>query len=206
MEAFNEFVVTMEDRVHALRNESEVEKEKVEVQRVTEELRTTKEEARKKTGEAMILRDEWKRARQERVVFETEVATLRTKVVELETDRDRDICGGSRAARREIANGFREVLTSLEKKWVDKKKEVFAEIQLNEVVAKLDLLNEIKDEGLVAEDEIVRLKEIEKDCEVTASFAAVPDWSVAGLDLPQVSEDLIDDEAESSSAREEANS
>ncbi|KAF3531707.1 hypothetical protein DY000_02039812 [Brassica cretica] len=181
LQAFNEFVVTMEDRVHALRNESEVEKGKVEVQRVTEELRTTKEEARKKTGEAMILRDEWKRARQEKVVFETEVATLRTKVVELEEARKKT-------------------------KWVDKKKEVFAEIQLHEVVAKLDLLNEIKDEGLVVEDEIVRLKEMEKDCEVAASLAAVPDWSVAGLDLPQVSEDLIDDEAASSSAREEANS
>ena len=158
MEAFNEFVVTMEDRVHALRNESEVEKGKVEVRRLTEELRVAKEEARKKTGEAMILTDDWKRARQERAIFKTEVATLRTKVVELETDRDRDIRRVSRAARHEIANGFREVLTSLEEKWIDKKKEVSAEIQLHEVVANLDLLNEIKDEGLVVEEEIVCLK------------------------------------------------
>lgn len=126
--------------------------------------------------------------------------------MELETDRDRNICRGSRAARCEIANVFREVLTSLEEKWVDKKKEVSAEIQLHEVVANLDLLNEIKDEGLVVEDEIVRLKEMEKDCEAAASLAAVPDWSVAGLDLPQVSEDSIDDEAASSSTREEASS
>ena len=118
--------------MHSLGNESEVEKGKVEVRMLTEELRTAKEEARKKTGEAMILRDEWKRARQERAVFETEVATLRTKVVELEADRDRDIRRGSRAARREIANGFREVLTSLEKRWVDKKKEVSTEIHLHE--------------------------------------------------------------------------
>ncbi|KAF3534352.1 hypothetical protein DY000_02039888 [Brassica cretica] len=124
MEAFNEFAVTMEDRVHTLRNESEVEKGKVE----------------------------------EREIFETEVATLRTKVVELETDRDRDIRRGSRAARREVANNFQE----------------------------------IKDEGLVVEDEIVCLKEMEKDCEAAASLAAaslaaVSDWSAAGLDLPQVS-------------------
>ena len=118
--------------MHSLGNESEVEKGKVEVRMLTEELRTAKEEARKKTGEAMILRDEWKRARQERAVFETEVATLRTKVVELEADRDRDIRRGSRAARCEIANGFREVLTSLEKRWVDKKKEVSTEIHLHE--------------------------------------------------------------------------
>ena len=64
-----------------------------------------------------------------------------------------------------------------------------------------------KDEGLVVEDEIVRLKEMEKDCDAVASLATVLDWSVAGLDLPQVLEDsIVDDEAASSSAREEASS
>ncbi|KAF3550812.1 hypothetical protein DY000_02007512 [Brassica cretica] len=179
-------VASSKDRVHSLGNESEVEKGKVEVRRLTEELQTAKEEARKKTGEAMILRDEWKRARQERAAFETEVATLRTKVVELEADRDRDIRRGSRAARREIANGFREVLTSLEKRWVDKKKEVSTEIHLHEWLP---------------------TSEMEKDCEAVASLASVLDWSVAGLDLPQVSEDsIVDDEAASSSSREEASS
>ena len=47
---------------------------------------------------------------------------------------------------------------------------------------------------------------MEKYCEVVASLATVPDWSVAGLDLRQVSEDSIDDEAASSSARDEASS
>lgn len=90
-----------------------------------------KEEARKKTGEAMLLKDEWKRAPKERGIFETEVAALRSTVVELEANRDRDIHRGSCAARREIANGFQEVLSSLEKRWVEKKKEVSAEIQLH---------------------------------------------------------------------------
>ncbi|KAF3520769.1 hypothetical protein DY000_02060211 [Brassica cretica] len=195
MEAFNGFAVTMEDRMCVLHSESEVDKRKAEVRRVTEELRTAKEEPRKKTGEAMILRDEWKRARQERTVFEIVVAALRTKVVELEADRDRDVRRGSCDAHCEIANGFREVLTSLEKRWVEKNKEVSAEIQLHEVVANLDLLNEIKDEGLVVDDEIV------------ASSAAVPDWSVEGLDLPQVFEDsIVGDEDAISSTREEASS
>ena len=56
--------------------------------------------------------------------------------------------------------------------------------------------SEIKNEGLVVDEEIVCLKEMEKDCEAIASLAAVPDWSVAGLDLPQVSEDSVaNDEA-----------
>lgn len=166
-----------------------------------------KEEARKKTGEAMLLKDEWKRAPKERGIFETEVAALRSTVVELEANRDRDIHRGSCAARREIANGFQEVLSSLEKRWVEKKKEVSAEIQLHQVVANLDLLDEIKDERLVVDDEIVRLKEIKKDCQAVASLAAIPDWLVAGLDLLQVCEDsAADDQAATSSADEEASS
>lgn len=82
-----------------------------------------------------------------------------------------------------------------------------AEIQLHEVVANLDLLNEIKDEGLVVDDEIVLLKEMEKYCEAVASSDAVPDWSVEGLDLPQVFEDsIVGDEDAISSTREEASS
>lgn len=50
-----------------------------------------------------------------------------------------------------------------------------AEIQLHGVVANLDLLNEIKDKGLVVEDEIAPLKEMEKDCEAIASLVTVPD-------------------------------
>ena len=197
----------MEDRIRALHNESEVEKGKAEVRRLTEELRVVKEETRKKTGEAMLLKDEWQRARCERAAFETEVSALGTKVAELEAGRDRDIRKGSRAARREVANGFREILASLEKRWVGKKKEESAEIQLHEVVANLDLLNEIKKEGLVVDEDIVRLKEMVKDCEAIASLASVPDWSVAGLDLPQVSEDsVVNDEAADSSSSEGASS
>ncbi|KAF3555765.1 hypothetical protein F2Q69_00016340 [Brassica cretica] len=48
--------------------------------------------------------------------------------------------------------------------WLTKKKEVSAEIQLHEVVANIDLLNEIKSEGLVVDEEIVRLKKTKKDC------------------------------------------
>ena len=127
--------------------------------------------------------------------------------MELEVDHDWDIRRGSRAARRKISRGFREFLTSLEKRWVDKKKEMSAEIQLHEVVANLDLLNEINDEGLVIEDEIAHLKEMEKDCEAVASLATVPDWSVAGLDLPQVSEDsVVNNEAVDLSSDEGASS
>ncbi|KAF2551408.1 hypothetical protein F2Q68_00034013 [Brassica cretica] len=98
----------------------------------------------------------------------------------------------SHVARRDVAGRYREILVSLKEKWMNKKNEVSAEIQLQEVVANIDLLNELKDGGLTVDAELARLKEMEKDCEVLVTLAAVSDWSISELDLPQVSEDSVD--------------
>ena len=60
------------------------------------------------------------------------------------------------------------------------------------MVTNIDLLNELNDGGLTVDAELARLKEMEKDCEGLVTLAAVSDWSISGLDLPQVSEDLVD--------------
>ena len=67
---------------------------------------------------------------------------------------------------------------------MNKKKDVSAEIQLQEVVSNIDLLNELKDGGLNVDAELTRLKEMENDCEGLVALAAVSDWSISGLDLP----------------------
>ena len=77
-------------------------------------------------------------------------------------------------------------------KWTSKKKEVSAEIQLQEVIANIDLLNELKDGGLTVDAELARLKEMEGDCEDLVALVAVPDWSISELDLPKVSDDSVD--------------
>ena len=74
-------------------------------------------------------------------------------------------------------------------RWASKKKEVSAEIRLQEVTANIDLLNELKDGGLTVDVELARLKEMEGDCEGLVALPAVPDWSISELDLPQVSDD-----------------
>lgn len=102
----------------------------------------------------MVLKDEWKRACQERIIFEYEVTAQKTKIADLEADRDRDIRRSSRIVRREVVDSYWEIPIYLEKRWANKRKEVAAEIQLHEVIANIDLLNEIKDGGLVVEDEL----------------------------------------------------
>ena len=80
----------------------------------------------------------------------------------------------------------------MKEKWENKKKEASAEIQSQEVVANIDLLNELKDGGLNEDAELARLKEMEKDCEGLVALAAVSDWSISGFDLSQVSKDSVD--------------
>lgn len=55
------------------------------------------------------------------------------------------------------------------------------------------------------DEEVARLKEIENDCEAAVELNSVQDWTVAGLDLSQISEDSSD-RAEASSAGEEPSS
>ncbi|KAF2610435.1 hypothetical protein F2Q70_00013623 [Brassica cretica] len=114
------------------------------------------------------------------------------RIAALEVERDLDICCASRFARRDIATRYREILESLKDKWTSRKKGVSAEIQLHKVIANINLLNELKDGCLTVDAELARLKEMEGDCEDLVASAAVSDLSISELDLPQVSDDSVD--------------
>ena len=45
---------------------------------------------------------------------------------------------------------------------------------------------------MTVDAELARLTEMERDCEDLVASAAVPDWSISELDLPQISEDSGD--------------
>ncbi|KAG5393250.1 hypothetical protein IGI04_023213 [Brassica rapa subsp. trilocularis] len=131
--------------------------DRVEVSRNDKEIKK-KRDAKK--IEALI--DDRKRTCQENATLAALVFAQRAKIAVLEVERD-----------QEILESLKEELD-----------EVSAEIQLQEVVANIDLLNELKDGGLTVDAELPRLKEMEKDCEDPVTLAA--------LDLPQVSEDSVD--------------
>nr|VDD35645.1 unnamed protein product [Brassica oleracea] len=158
MEAFNEYVVAMEDRV-----ERWIQDRERRTRTRTRRWRLGKERLRPRIS-----------------------LSLRAGIGSYNIHR------ASRVARRDVAGRYREILVSLKEKWMNKKKEVSTEIQLQEVVANIDLLNELKDGGLTVDAELARLKEMGKDYEVLVTLAAVSDWSISELDLPQVSEDSVD--------------
>lgn len=114
MDAVNEYVLVTE-RSRIFRD--------TEIERITKELELSKEERKKQTGSVIILKEELQRARQERAEFASEVASLRTKVEDLEAGRDRDVRRSSRLARREITDRYADAPKLLEVKWADKEKE-----------------------------------------------------------------------------------
>ena len=192
MEAFNEYVVVMEDHVVASWNDKEIERIGSEIKRLSKELEATKREGMKDAEKIEALTEECRRIHLENEPLTTQMIDQKARIAAFEVERDCDIRRASRIARRAIATWYREILESLKDKWRSKKKEVSAEIQLQEVVANIDLLNELKNGGLTVDAELARLKEMEGDCEDLVASTAVSDWSISELDLPQVSDDSAD--------------
>ncbi|KAF2570596.1 hypothetical protein F2Q70_00003628 [Brassica cretica] len=192
MEAFNEYVVMMEDHVVASRNDKEIESICSEIKRLSEELEATKREGKKDAKKIKDLTEDRRGVHLENETLTSQMVAQSERIAALEVERDRDIRCASRIARRDIAAKYREVLQSLKGRWASKKKEVSAEIRLQEVTANIDLLNELKDGGLTVDAELARLKGMKGDCEDLVALAAVPDWSISELDLPQVSDDYVD--------------
>ncbi|KAF2618535.1 hypothetical protein F2Q68_00039038 [Brassica cretica] len=178
MKAFNEYVVMMEDHVVASRNDKEIESIGSEIKRLSKELEATKREGKKDAEKIEALTEDWRRVHLENEALTSQMVAQRAKIAALEVERDRDIHRASRIARRDIAAKYREVLESLKGRWASKKKEVSAEIQLQEVTANIDLLNELRDGGLTVDAELARLKGMEGDCEDLVALAAVPDWNM----------------------------
>ncbi|KAF2557450.1 hypothetical protein F2Q68_00016805 [Brassica cretica] len=172
----------MEDHVVASRNDKEIESIGSEIKRLSKELEATKREGKKDAEKIEALTEDWKIIHQENEALMTQTVAHKARITALEVERDQDIRRASRVARRDIANRYREILESLKDKWTSKKKGVSAEIQLHEVIANIDLLNA----------ELACLRDMEGYCEDLVASATVSDWSISELDLPQVSNDSVD--------------
>ena len=97
MEAFNEYVVVMEDRVEVSRNDKEIEIIGSEIKRLSAQLETTKREGKRDAKKIEALTDDWKRTCQENATLTAQVVAQRSEIAVLEVERDQDI---RRASRR----------------------------------------------------------------------------------------------------------
>ena len=106
MEAFNEYVVVMEDRIEASRNDKEIESIGSEIKRLSEELEATKCEGKRNAEKIEALTDDWRKIQQENEALTTQVVAQRAKIAAFEVERDRDIRRASRIARRDIEKRY----------------------------------------------------------------------------------------------------
>ncbi|KAH0904805.1 hypothetical protein HID58_044308 [Brassica napus] len=83
------------------------------------------------------------------------------------------------------------VLAVVKNKLEQKKKEMAAEIRLQEVRACIEALTEYNEGGFELEAELERLKDLEISLEVDYGLASVSDLSLSRLDIPQISGDSV---------------
>ncbi|KAF3569911.1 hypothetical protein F2Q69_00058618 [Brassica cretica] len=203
MEAFNEYVVMMADHVVASRNDKEIESIGSEIKRLSKELEATKREGKKDAEKIEDLTEDWRRVHLENEALTSQMVAQRARIsprwaskkkevsaeiwlqevtanIDLLNElRDGGLTVDAELARLKGMEGDCEDLVALAAVpdwWASKKKEVSAEIWLQEVTANIDLLNELRDGGLTVDAELARLKGMEGDCEDLVALAAVPDW------------------------------
>ncbi|KAJ4902001.1 Uncharacterized protein Rs2_15952 [Raphanus sativus] len=105
--------------------------------------------------------------------------------------RDVTTCGECRLARRSLVRGYDVVLDAVRAKFQKWKEEKDAEIHLQEVRARIKALTGYNEGGFELEEEVSFLKRPEISLEVDFGAASVSDTSLRRLDIPQVSDDLI---------------
>ncbi|KAF3487023.1 hypothetical protein F2Q69_00053731 [Brassica cretica] len=103
MEAFNEYVVMVEDHVVASRNDKEIESIGSEIKRLSKELEATKREGKKDAEKIEALTEDWRRIHLDNEALMTPMVSQKARIAALEVERDRDIRRAFRIARHAIA-------------------------------------------------------------------------------------------------------
>ncbi|XP_018436095.2 uncharacterized protein At3g60930, chloroplastic-like [Raphanus sativus] len=193
MEACNDLVLKMAERTETsqrdavgVKNDAEIDRISLDFKRISAELEIAKRENKEEVEKINSMMAEWVKVCDEKSALEVEVAAQRTKIARLEAERDRDI----RSARREMSRQYAKMLKSLGEKWSNKERETAARIQLQEVIANIDLLNKIKEGSCDVDGELARLQDLERGCEAAVESCPSSSWTISELDLPQVPEEL----------------
>ncbi|XP_018460524.1 uncharacterized protein At3g60930, chloroplastic-like [Raphanus sativus] len=186
MEACNDLVLKMAERTGTSKRDVEIDRISLDFKRISAELEIAKRENKEEVEKINSMMAEWVKVCDEKSALEVEVAAHRTKIARLEAERDRDV----RSARREMSRQYTGILRSLEEKWSNKDREMSARIHLQEVVANIGLLNEIKEGSCDVDGELARLQDLERDCEAAVNSCPSSSWTISELDLPQVPEEL----------------
>lgn len=156
------------------------------------------------TDEVKGLKQKLSLAEEENIVTQRDIEAIGEKCKRVLEGCDVVIRRAYCRARRSLAVEYDDVLDAVRAKLLKKKEEAAAEVALQRVRARIEVLSEYKEGGFELDEELKRLREREIECDVDYNATAVSDPSLGRIDLPQISGDSVnqaldnaDDQADS---------
>ncbi|KAL0885846.1 hypothetical protein Bca101_009829 [Brassica carinata] len=137
--------------------------------------------------EVEALRGKVVAAEQNKLAAQGDVEAIILKCKRALEGRDRAVRKESRRACRSLAEQYGVVLDSVREKLEKKKMARAAEVALQEVRAKIDVLLAYQEGGFELEEELERLRQKEISCDINLGMASISNSSLRSLELPQVS-------------------
>ncbi|XP_048615736.1 uncharacterized protein LOC125588441 [Brassica napus] len=175
MEASNEYAALMEGRLANFASKEEIAGHLLTIQQLRGELEVAREVERQCEAEIEESKKKLAAAEAGKVTIQSNLDSMKEK------------------HRREI-EGRDRVLAVVKNKLEQKKKEMAAEIRLQEARARIEALIEYNEGGFDLEAELEHLKDLEVSLEVDYCLPSVLDPSLSCLDLPEISGDSVNQE------------
>ncbi|KAJ4881637.1 Uncharacterized protein Rs2_38692 [Raphanus sativus] len=204
MEASNKYAALMEERLANFPSQEEVEGHLTLIPQLRSKLSASQASEQERAKQVVDLKvlltakaTEKVALEEEKIVLEKEKVVLEKEKVAMEADLEslkakfrRDAELRERVARREmraacrlVAKGYDAALDKARETIRRRRAESAAEMRLQEVRAKIEVLAEYLEGGFELEEDLDRLKDVEISREIEYGLAAVSDDSLWGLDL-----------------------
>lgn len=181
----------MEARLAAFPYKEEIAAQLLTIQKLCVELEAACAKGQESSSEIQILKEKLARVEQEKLAAQGDVEAVREKCKRILEDRNAAVWKESSQARRSLLEEYGIVLDKVREKLQKKKEETTAEVALQEVRAKIEVLSEYQEGGFEPEEELEWLWQKETDCDVDYGAAVVLDSSLGRIELPEVSGDSV---------------
>ncbi|XP_024010336.1 uncharacterized protein LOC112085358 [Eutrema salsugineum] len=181
LEAVNEYSAVLEDKSLTMPTSDELEEMKKTVFDLSSKVKNAEDKEKR-------LETQLRSAKTVADSASRRADDLTEQVRGLKEEVDAKVRRAVREAKREFAEKYLAIFHSLKDKWEKKKVEAACEAELQEVESNLDLIKDLISGAIKAPDEKARLEEKIPELAQKHANAEVSDFSLAKLDLPQVSE------------------
>ncbi|KAJ4901840.1 Uncharacterized protein Rs2_15791 [Raphanus sativus] len=187
----NEYVALMEARLVNFLSREELEGQLLMIQQLRSKLSASQANEQHRAKEVEDLKLALVACEAEKDTIMGDLESLKEKFKRQAENREKAVQKERRSACRSIAKGYDAALDKVRENLQKRKADNAAGIWLQEVRANIEALTEYSKGGFELEEEVAHLKGVETSLEIDYGMAAMSDDSTRRLDLPQVSDDSI---------------